>query len=74
MTEEKIAQAKDFTEAHMGNPDHFNEAGWRYILEKHGGRLPLVIKVGLYRCWPLRIPLQPNGVWAKLYNILAPVA
>ena len=44
ITEEKIAQAKDFVLAHMGDAKNFNEDGWRYILEKHGGKLPLVIK------------------------------
>jgi nicotinamide phosphoribosyltransferase len=44
VTEEKIAQAKDFVLAHMGDEKNFNEDGWRYILEKHGGKLPIVIK------------------------------
>jgi hypothetical protein len=28
----------------MGDAKNFNEDGWRYILEKHGGKLPLVIR------------------------------
>jgi nicotinamide phosphoribosyltransferase len=28
----------------MGDEKHFNEEGWRYILETHGGRLPVVIR------------------------------
>lgn len=44
VTEEKIAQAKEFVLAHMGDAKNFNEEGWRYILEKHGGKLPLVIR------------------------------
>ena len=44
VSEEKIAQAKDFVLAHMGDAKNFNEAGWRYILEKHGGKLHIVIR------------------------------
>ena len=44
MTEEKIEQAKEFVLAHMGDAKNFNEEGWRYILEKHGGKLPLTIR------------------------------
>ena len=43
MTEEKILQAKSIFKSHLG-PDLFNEEGWRYILEHHGGQLPLRIK------------------------------
>ena len=43
VTEEKILQAKSVFKSHLG-PDLFNEDGWRYILEHHGGRLPLRIK------------------------------
>lgn len=43
MTEEKIAQAKSIYNMHLG-PELFNEEGWRYILDHHGGRLPLRIK------------------------------
>ena len=44
VTEEKIEQAKEFVLAHMGDAKNFNEEGWRYILEKHGGKLPLTIR------------------------------
>lgn len=43
VTEEKIQKAKKFWDAHLG-PGHFNEAGWRYILEKYDGYLPVTIK------------------------------
>lgn len=43
MTREKIAEAKEYFSGHF-NADLFNEAGWTYILEKHGGRLPVRIK------------------------------
>ena len=42
VTEEKILQAKDRIEKHLG-PGSFNEAGWRYILEKYDGKLPVKI-------------------------------
>lgn len=44
VTEEKIQEAKEFYAAHFGNADYFNEEGWRYILEKHNGYLPIGIK------------------------------
>lgn len=43
VTEEKIERAKKRINAHLMNPTAFNEAGWRYILEKHNGRLPIEI-------------------------------
>lgn len=39
-----IDKAKAFVDGHLLGKDLFNEAGWRYIVEKHDGRLPLVIK------------------------------
>lgn len=33
VTAEKIAEAKEIFEKHFGNPDLFNESGWRHILE-----------------------------------------
>ncbi len=44
VTEEKIEEAKGVFALHFGSSENFNEAGWRHILEKHGGRLPLLIK------------------------------
>ncbi|MES3006096.1 MAG: nicotinate phosphoribosyltransferase [Patescibacteria group bacterium] len=43
VTEEKIEEAKAIFAAHFGNSALFNEKGWRHILEKHQGRLPIVI-------------------------------
>jgi nicotinamide phosphoribosyltransferase len=34
--------AEDFA-LHFGNTDIFNRAGWEYIVERHGGRLPIQI-------------------------------
>ena len=43
VTREKIAEAKEYYNSHFRD-DVFNEAGWLYILEKHGGCLPIRIK------------------------------
>lgn len=43
VTKEKIEQAEQFAIGHMGNKAAFNRAGWEYILNKHGGRLPVRI-------------------------------
>ena len=41
-----IDEAKEFFGKHLNDPEHkfFNEAGWRYIVDKHGGKLPLEIR------------------------------
>merc|ERR1719284_1323099 len=46
VTPEKIDAAEEVVNAHMGLGEmkHFNREGWEYILNKHGGRLPLKIK------------------------------
>ena len=33
VTAEKIAEAKEIFEKHLGNPELFNESAWRYIIE-----------------------------------------
>ena len=44
VTEEKIREAKELFALHFGTDAIFNETGWRYILNEHGGRLPLEIR------------------------------
>lgn len=44
ITEKKIQQAKKFFRSHLGTDDLFNESGWRHILLKHNGKLPIKIK------------------------------
>ena len=45
VTEEKINEAKELYQLHFGpGTNVFNEEGWRYILEKHQGKLPIEIK------------------------------
>jgi len=60
VTEEKIQKAKKFWDAHLG-PNHFNEAGWRHILDKHNGHLPV------------RIKAVPEGTVVKTGNVLVTV-
>ena len=60
VTEQKITQAKKFWDAHLG-PGLFNEAGWRHILEKHNGHLPV------------RIKAVPEGTVVKTGNVLVTV-
>lgn len=55
---EMIEQAKAFFTAH-GEP--FNEAGWRYIVEHHGGYLPV------------RIRAVPEGSVVPTHNVLVTV-
>nr|CAB65409.1 pre-B-cell colony-enhancing factor [Suberites domuncula] len=43
VTREKIEEAAAVFDAHLG-PGLFNKEGWMYILEKHGGKLPVRIK------------------------------
>lgn len=60
VTEEKIQKAKKFWDAHLG-PNHFNEAGWRHILDNHNGHLPV------------RIKAVPEGTVVKTGNVLVTV-
>merc|ERR1719436_1224678 len=44
VTKEKIEEADEIYNMHFGDSSLFNRAGWEYILEKHGGKLPVQIK------------------------------
>jgi nicotinamide phosphoribosyltransferase len=44
VTEEAITEAREYFHKHFGDDTLFNEDGWRYILEEHGGKLPVIIK------------------------------
>lgn len=44
VTQEGINEAELLYEQHFGNAALFNRAGWEYILQHHGGRLPVRIK------------------------------
>jgi len=43
VTRDKIEEAAEVCFAHFGDETMFNRAGWEYILNQHGGRLPLSI-------------------------------
>lgn len=60
VTEEKIQQAKKLWDTHLG-PGLFNESGWRHILDKHNGHLPV------------RIKAVPEGTVVKTGNVLVTV-
>ncbi len=60
VTEQKIQSAKKLWDAHIG-PGKFNEAGWRHILEKHNGYLPIKIKA------------VPEGLAIPTSNVLVTV-
>ncbi len=44
ITARQLARDEAFFDAHFGNPDIYNRAGWARIVEKHGGCLPLSIR------------------------------
>ncbi|MBP7134146.1 nicotinate phosphoribosyltransferase [Patescibacteria group bacterium] len=44
VTEAQIVAARDFYREYFGTDAIFNEAGWRHILDVHGGRLPVEIR------------------------------
>lgn len=44
VTEDSIKDAAEICKFHIGDELAFNKQGWEYILNKHGGRLPIVIK------------------------------
>lgn len=62
VTEEKIKEAKELVDFHIDNTV-FNEEGWRYILEKHGGKLPVKIKAV-----PEGTPVDVSNVMLTIEN------
>ncbi|XP_066988702.1 nicotinamide phosphoribosyltransferase-like [Macrobrachium rosenbergii] len=44
VTKDMIQEAKDLFAAHFKRDDVFNEDGWNYILERHGGKLPIRVR------------------------------
>lgn len=56
-----VLRAVDLAEAHFGNPDVFNRAGWEHIIDVHGGKLPL------------RIKAVPEGTVVPVSNVLMTV-
>ena len=60
VTHEMIEEARQFFGEHFNDSEHkfFNEAGWRHIVEKHGGKLPLEIRA------------VPEGLTVPTSNVL----
>jgi len=44
ITQEKIDKAESYFNSHFGDPSLFNKKDWQYILDEHGGKLPVTIK------------------------------
>ncbi len=44
VTRENVEEAAEDFAMHLGDPSIYNKAGWEHILEKHGGRLPVIIR------------------------------
>lgn len=61
VTQEDIEEAAEVAEAHFGNPDIFNRAGWQHIVDNRGGRLPL------------RIKAVPEGMPVPVSNVMMTV-
>ena len=58
VTDADIEEAKEIFSLHFGTDTILNEAGWRYIVREHGGRLPL------------RIKAVPEGMRVPTKNVL----
>lgn len=56
-----IDEAKGFFASHFGSETIFNETGWRRIVQKHGGSLPI------------RIKAVPEGMIVPIGNVLMTV-
>lgn len=58
VTREHVEYAATFLAKHFGSERHFNRVGWLRLVEKHGGRLPLLIKA------------VPEGTVVPTHNVL----
>lgn len=63
ITQEMLDEATKFWAAHFGRDDVFNREGWQYIIDKHGGRLPIAI-------WAVGegTPVNTSNVMMKVWN------
>lgn len=62
VTNEKIKRAKEIIDIHLG-PGVFNEDGWKYILNKYDGCLPIKIMAV-----PEGLPIPTNNVLMTVQN------
>ena len=63
VTQEKIDRAAELCREHFGTDAIFNRKGWEYILNTHGGKLPLRIKAV-----PEGTPVTVNNVLMTVEN------
>jgi nicotinamide phosphoribosyltransferase len=63
VTKEKIDFAEKLAQKHFGNDYIFNRDRWDYIVEKHGGKLPVRIKAV-----PEGMPVPVNNVMMSVEN------
>ena len=61
ITQEDIDMRVDYFAKHFGSDKLFNKAGWEYILNEHGGKLPVSIKA------------VPEGMVVPAHNIMMSV-
>lgn len=61
VTQEKIEEAATLFSKHYGSDKVFNREGWEYLLKKHQGRLPLLIRA------------VPEGTSVPTHNVLLTV-
>lgn len=63
VSKEKIDEAEEIFALHFGTRELFNRADWEYILETHGGRLPVEI-----RAVPEGTPVTTSNVLMTIVN------
>lgn len=61
VTMQDVEEAREIAAAHFGRDDIFNYDGWKYVVEQHGGLLPL------------RIKAIPEGTVVSVKTVLATV-
>ena len=74
VTRAMIEEAGSLYTLHFGTSRWFNRKGWEYILEQHGGRLPISIKalpegsvVGLHNALFTVVNTDPQCAWLVNY-------
>lgn len=58
VTQEDLEEAAELSGEHFMNSKEFNRAGWQYIIDEHGGKLPV------------RIKAVPEGMVVPINNVL----
>ena len=58
ITRESIEEAEEDATLHFGDDSIFNREGWKYLIDKHGGQLPVELKT------------VPEGTVVPTHNVL----